>query len=136
MRNKTFCSDDLLVTEDNHHYWKEWEKDTKFGLRKYWVCAYGDKYGCKSHLTTTMDSQFVNWGLKNVPHNLAASIIKTEGIKLRNQIKEDTKKGKTRKPKEIKLETYLANAQVPIGNTNIFKAKVWRSCKLYRTFTP
>ena len=77
---KTKKGHDLLVTADNHHYWKEWEKDTKFGLRKYWVCAYGDKYGCKSHLTTTMDSQFVNWGLKNVPHNHVVLIIKTEGI--------------------------------------------------------
>ena len=45
-----------------------------------------------------------------------------------------------------KLETYLAtNAQVLFWHTgffanwqhiNIFKAKVWRSCKLYTTFTP
>ena len=42
------------------------------------VCAYGDKYGCKSRLTTTKDNEFVNWDLKNVPHNHAASIIKTE----------------------------------------------------------
>ena len=82
-----------------------------------------------------MDSQFVNWGLKNVPHNHAVSIIKTEGIKLRNQIKEDTKKGKTRKPKEIKLETYLANAQVPIGNTNIFKASVEKLQTLYNIYS-
>ena len=51
-----------------------------------------------------MDSQFVNWGQKNVPHNHVVLMIKTEGIKLRNQIKEDTKKGKTRKPKEIKSD--------------------------------
>ena len=45
-----------------------------------------------------MDTEFVHWGLKNVPHYHAVSIIKTEGIKLRNQIKEDTKKEKTRNP--------------------------------------
>ena len=38
----------------------------------------GDKYGCDSRLTTTKDNEFVNWDLKNVPHNHAASIIKTE----------------------------------------------------------
>ena len=38
----------------------------------------GDKYGCKSRLTTTKDNEFVNWDLKNVPRNHAASIIKTE----------------------------------------------------------
>ena len=42
---KTEKGHDLLVTEDNHHYRKEREKDTKFGRRKYRVCAYGDKYG-------------------------------------------------------------------------------------------
>ena len=57
-----------------------------------WLCA---------RLTTTKDNEFVNWDLKNVPHNHAASIIKTEWIKLRNQIKEDTKKEKTRKPMGI-----------------------------------
>ena len=42
---KTIKGHDLLVTEENHHYRKEREKDTKFGRRKYRVCAYGDKYG-------------------------------------------------------------------------------------------
>ena len=103
---KTDKGNDLLVTEENHHYRKEREKDTKFGRRKYWVCSYADKYGCKARLTTTMDNEFVNWGLKNNSHNHAVSIIKTEGIKLRNQIKEDTKKGKTRKPMEIISDNY------------------------------
>ena len=40
---------DLLVTEENHHYRKEREKDTKFGRQKYWVCAYGDKCWMKNY---------------------------------------------------------------------------------------
>ena len=75
---KTIKGHDLLVTEENLHYRKEREKDSKLGRRKYRVCACGDKYGCKSRLTTTKDNEFVNWDLKNVPHNHAASIIKTE----------------------------------------------------------
>ena len=91
-----------LVTEENLHYRKEREKTANLVAENVRVvCAYGDKYGCKSRLSTTKDNEFVNWDLKNVPHNHAASIIKTEWIKLRNQIKEDTKKEKTRKPMGI-----------------------------------
>ena len=88
-----------MVTEENLHYRKEREKTANLVAENVRVvCAYGDKYGCKSCLTTTMDTEFVPWGLKNVPHSHAVSIIKTEGIKLRNQVKEDTKKGKLENP--------------------------------------